>query len=207
MLSDQDTNMLKQQLGRIPRGVLAVIVRSSEDAPVVIVNYPLHHCCEGRDSGEGKGGGIQGEGGERLVPFPTLYWLTNPRLNNTLADMERLGVIDDIQNQINANHQLEHQVANDHRAYIEQRWKQLTKGDQEKIQKSPAMLETLRTRGIGGISNFLTVKCLHLHYAHHLATLCMNPNDPSPGTAVGRLIEQANPELLKIRQSFKFGNN
>ena len=199
MLTDRDAEMLKRQLGRTPRGVVGVVVRAGgcnsniigqgEGEPVVILNYPLQHCqsCE-----------------ERLVPFPTLYWLTCPRLSRELADMERNGAIEAFQNEIVCNSDLEHAIAKDHRDYIEKRWNLLTKPDRDLVSSSPTLLETLRTRGIGGISNFMMVKCLHLHYAHHLAMIGNNENDESTGTAVGKMIEDKNPDLAKLRNDFVY---
>ncbi|QQE13392.1 DUF501 domain-containing protein [Planctomycetota bacterium] len=192
MLTDHDANLLKQQLGRMPRGVVRVVIRTGEGEPVVIENYPVHHCGEGHS--------VRCDGGEKLIPFPTLYWLTSPRLSVVLSDMERRGAIDQLQQKIMSNGELEHQVADDHRAYINKRWDLLTQADRKVVEASPTLLETLRARGIGGISNFLMIKCLHLHYAHHLAALCCDGN----GSAVGRLIEEIEPELVKMRQRFTF---
>ena len=185
-LNERDSECLMRQLGRLPQGVVRVAVRSMEGEPVVIENYPVHHCkgCE-----------------ERLVPFPTLYWLTSPRLHHMLAEHERTGLIDRLQKKIEGNGDLEHAVAGDHKRYIEERWELLTRDDREIVGASPYLLETLRVRGIGGISNFMMVKCLHLHYAHHLAKLS---KEGEGGTTVGRLIEGADEDLLRVRKDFEF---
>jgi hypothetical protein len=48
---------------------------------------------------------------------------------------------------------------------------------------------SLQTVGIAGIREFSAVKCLHCHYAHHLAR-------PDHGNLIGRWVE----DLLKTQQ-------
>ena len=192
MLSEKDLHILKKQLGRMPRGVVAIAVRHKDRTPVVTVNYPLHH----EDAPHIPHIHEHSPCPEKLVPFPTLFWLTCPVLHRKLADLERRGQIDHLQNHINHNAELEHTLTEDHKSYIDLRWRLMNKDDQQAALESPCLLETLRARGIGGISNFLTLKCLHLHYAHHLANL------PQGGTTVGRLLEADNPQLIDIRNQF-----
>ncbi|WP_432798205.1 DUF501 domain-containing protein [Poriferisphaera sp. WC338] len=192
MLNDTDLQVLKRQLGRTPRGVVDVVVRYKDRTPVVTLNYPIHHEERPHIPHQHEHSPCS----EKLVPFPTLYWMTCPVLHKRIADCERQGMIDALQDVITHNAEIEHALINDHRAYIESRWKLLTKDDQQFVLESPCLLETLRVRGIGGISNFLTLKCLHLHYAHHLATL------PTGGSVVGRMLEEREPDLAKIRRGF-----
>jgi len=66
MVSERDLKVLKEQLGRPPRGVLAIERRCPAGHPQVIRVYPL----------------IDGE------PFPTLFWLTCPEIVKQISRLE-----------------------------------------------------------------------------------------------------------------------
>lgn len=55
-----------------------------------------------------------------------------------------------------------------HEQYIESRWRRLAESDKRLI-ADRGWTDALRERGIGGARNRAAVKCLHAHYAHHLA--------------------------------------
>jgi hypothetical protein len=117
--------------------------------------------------------------GGRPRPFPTLYWLACPELDRQLSELERTGWIARIQQRIARDVALKRRVAADHRAYIDERWRRLSAGEREAV-RDHGLEETLRRRGIGGILDFKSVKCLHLHYAHRLAA----------DNVIGELIER-----------------
>lgn len=94
---------------------------------------------------------IENVPGPNDPPFPTLYWLTCPTLSRTIATLERDGVIADLQARLNADENLQASLRNDHADYITRRG-------------------NLPYLGIAGMTNFAAVKCLHAHYAHHLAS-------------------------------------
>jgi hypothetical protein len=67
----------------------------------------------------------------------------------------------------------------DHEAYAAERWSTLRPADQAEVIRRGLEVE-FQERGIGGIRNRTGLKCLHLHYAHHLAR----------GSAVGRELDK-----------------
>lgn len=115
----------------------------------------------------------------RPALFPTLFWLACPDLDQQLSELERCGWIARIQRRIETDHALKERVAADHQACIDERWSMLSVAEQDVV-RAHGLEENLRRRGIGGILEFQSVKCLHLHYAHRLAA----------NNAIGELLEQ-----------------
>lgn len=155
-VSGRDLQVIRWQLGREPRGVMAVKRRCCRGYPQVIQVYPL----------------LNGE------PFPTLFWLTCPVLVERLSRLESQGYIKRLEARITEDGALREELYGDHRSYIAERWAALSEADRTWI-KNRGLAETFRKRGIGGISDWNKVKCLHLHYAHHLAR----------GSAIGHWLE------------------
>jgi len=60
-------------------------------------------------------------------------------------------------------------MAECHEAYARERWEMLTPHDRELVARRK-WDRALRDVGVAGIRNFASVKCLHTHYAHFLAT-------------------------------------
>ena len=142
--SDLDT--LREQLGRKPRGVRAIETRCPVGHPQVVRVYPL----------------VDGE------PFPTLFWLSCPSLVRQIAQLEHQGLIADLEALIARDDDLRAGLFENHRAYIAERWNELSARDRQGV-RDRGMADVFWERGIGGILNWTTVKCLHLHYAHHRA--------------------------------------
>lgn len=66
-VSDADLQALQDQLGRVPRGVVAVAARHVDGSPTVVRTAPR------LDDG---------------TPFPTSYYLTHPRLTKLVSTLE-----------------------------------------------------------------------------------------------------------------------
>ena len=111
-------------------------------------------------------------------PFPTLFWLECGEVARQIARLEYEGGVRAIEAQIFEDGEFRARVHADHDAYVTERWDSLSDVDRARAE-SAGVTRALRERGIGGISNRDSVKCLHLHYAHHLAR----------GTAIGAEIE------------------
>ena len=75
MLSPADALQIEDQTGRPPRGIVTVAAHCPAGHPAVAHCYPLLR----------KASGIE--------PFPTLYWLTCPRLRREISHIERDGAI------------------------------------------------------------------------------------------------------------------
>ena len=150
MLELTDEEQIARQMGRRARCVVAVAARCPAGHPAVITCYPLRR-----------------EGG-RLTPFPTLYWLTCPSLSRSLAHLERDGAIAAIGAELAADPVLQAGLRRNHEQYIAQRWATLSAEDRLLMSGSD-LAAFFQTRGIGGMTNLAAVKCLHLHFAQHLA--------------------------------------
>jgi len=154
-----DLNTLARQIGRRPHGALAVAHRCPVGHPGVLLTYPLR-----RRTG-------------RLSPFPSQFWLTCPRLSQQLSNLERNGVIDQMQHRLMASAELQEQFTEDHRRCIAHRWSLLSEADRHAVHRNN-LSHVFARRGIGGVKHWMSIKCLHLHYAHHLTL----------GDTVGRLL-------------------
>jgi hypothetical protein len=151
MITPQDIDAIAAQLGKRPRNVVAVAARCPAGHPCVITTYPLRK--------------IRG----RLAPFPTLYWLTCPRLSQSIAHLERDGVIAEAEAELERNPTMREALLRNHRDYIARRWATLTLEDQSLVD-AQGMRAEFDSRGIGGMANLASVKCLHLHVAQHLVS-------------------------------------
>ena len=159
MTEAQEIHHLISRKGRLLRGVLGIAARCPAGHAAVITCSPLQ-----RQRG-------------RLVPFPTLYWLVCPRLCRTLANLERSGVIKQLEAEIAGDATFFAAISKDHDDYIARRWAALSREERDLVERE-SLMEKMRSRGIGGIMNHATVKCLHTHFAHHLAC----------GSTIGRWI-------------------
>ena len=141
-----DRNIVAMQIGRSPRGELAVSVRCSYGYPQVIRVHPVVH---------GK-------------PFPTLYWLTCPFLAKEIDHLEADGWVKRLQARVMEDASLGTAMHEAHRRYCEQRDRLLSDSERAALEDD-GTLRGLTGRGIGGIADWDRVKCLHLHVAHALA--------------------------------------
>lgn len=130
-VSDADLATLARQLGREPRGVIEVSYRTPDGQPAVVKTAP------------------------RLpdgTPFPTLYYLTDPRLTADASRQESAGVMKDMTARLAADPGLARAYREAHEAYLAER----------------DAIESLGTDFSGG-GMPVRVKCLHVLMAHSLA--------------------------------------
>lgn len=129
--NERDLEIIAQQLGREPRGVLAVAYRTPDGLPAVVKTAP------------------------RLpdgTPFPTLYYLTDPRLTAEASRQESAGVMREMTERLAADPELAAAYRAAHESYLAER-------DE---------IESLGTDFTGGGMPD-RVKCLHVLIAHSLA--------------------------------------
>lgn len=157
MISDSDYQQVAALLGREPRGLRDIAIRSRDGIPAVIRVASLV------DS----------------KPFPTLFWLIDKKLNYAIDQLEAGGLIAQLQSQIDNSDELQQSLTIDHEAHIALRSALMLDVDRDAINKL-GFAEVLNRRGIGGIENFMRIRCLHTYYASHLV---------SPNT-VGKLVDQ-----------------
>ncbi|MGW5523523.1 DUF501 domain-containing protein [Gordonia sp. NPDC003950] len=130
-ISDDDLAIVTAQLGREPRGVIEVSYRTPDGQPAVIKTRP------------------------RLpdgTPFPTLYYLTDPRLTAEASRQESAGVMKEMTARLSTDPQLAAAYRRAHESYLAER-------DE---------IDSLGTDFTGGGMPD-RVKCLHVLIAHSLA--------------------------------------
>lgn len=128
---DRDLQIVADQLGRTPRGVLAIAYRTPDGVPAVVKTAP------------------------RLpdgTPFPTLYYLTDPRLTAEASRQESAGVMREMTERLSRDSELAEAYRRAHESYLAER----------------DAIEPLGTDFTGG-GMPERVKCLHVLIAHALA--------------------------------------
>ena len=126
-----DLEIVARQLGREPRGVLAIAYRTPDGQPAVVKTAP------------------------RLpdgTPFPTLYYLTDPRLTVEASRQEAAGLMRGMSERLSTDPRLAAAYRVAHESYLAER-------DE---------IESLGTDFSGG-GMPERVKCLHVLIAHSLA--------------------------------------
>jgi hypothetical protein len=130
-VSEADLALVAEQLGRTPRGVRAIAARCPSGHPSVIQTSPR------LDDG---------------TPFPTLYYLTCPRLSSLISTLEGSGLMREMTERLQTDPELAAAYQRAHEAYLAER----------------DAIESLGTQvTAGGMPT--RVKCLHVHVAHSLA--------------------------------------
>jgi len=128
---DTDRQTVAEQLGRPPRALRAVAHRCPSGHPSVIQTSP--RLADG-------------------TPFPTLYYLTCPRLTALVSRLEASGLMREQTERLGTDPELAAAYLAAHRAYLAER----------------DAIEPLGTDvSAGGMPS--RVKCLHVHVAHALA--------------------------------------
>lgn len=126
-----DREAVAQQLGREPRGMLAVAARCPSGHPNVVQTAP------------------------RLpdgTPFPTMFYLTCPRLASKIGTLEASGLMKEMTDRLASDPELAAHYRRAHDAYLAER----------------DAIEPLGTTvTAGGMPD--RVKCLHVHVGHALA--------------------------------------
>lgn len=130
-VSQADLDVVAEQLGRTPRGVLAIAYRTPDGRPGVVKTAPK--LPDG-------------------TPFPTLYYLTDPRLTAEASRLETTGVMREMTERLGTDPELAAQYRAAHEGYLAER-------DE---------IESLGTDFSGGGMPD-RVKCLHVLIAHALA--------------------------------------
>lgn len=145
----EDLRVLTWQLGRPPRGVLAV-KPCPYGFPQVILNHPLLPSEEGDPE-----------------PMPTIFWLTCPFLVDEISKLESAGAVKRYERVLPGDEELARAYARAHEAYRQERLSLLSSAELAWIKEKGYTL--LLTTGIAGITNPQRVKCLHAQLAHFLA--------------------------------------
>lgn len=130
-VADGDLAVVAEQLGRPPRGVLEIAYRCPDGAPAVVRTAP------------------------RLpdgTPFPTLYYVTDPRLTSAIGRLESHGLMHEMSRRLDTDVPLAEAYRAAHGDYLAER----------------NAIDDLGTDFSGG-GMPERVKCLHVLAAHALA--------------------------------------
>lgn len=152
--------IIAQQLGRAPRGIEAVAATDGEGTPLVLRMAPI----------------IDGK------PFPTLYWLCSDVLKVEISHIEASGVIKALEQRLQEEPEFLEAYQQSHRDYVTARWDAMSDAQREEVTRL-GYTKVMTERGIGGISNWHQIRCLHTQYAHHL---CGN-------NAIGQWMDKHHP--------------
>ena len=155
-LLPEDIEIVRAQIGREPRGMHSVVVRNAENQPAVVKVLPY-------DDGD---------------PFPTLYWLTCPKLSKQISSLEGQGRIKELENLLRTDMELCKQHIADHNHYHAERNNFLI--EIFGVDKASQLCPQFEGRGVGGLADYKRVRCFHMFYAAHLVT----PN------VVGKWVEE-----------------
>ena len=130
-VTDADREIIAEQLGRSPRALRAVAARCPSGHPSVVQTNPRL---------------------ENGTPFPTLYYLTCPRLASLVGRLEAGGVMKEMTDRLAVDDELAAAYQRAHESYLAERDAIEPLGHQ------------VTAGGMPG-----RVKCLHVHLAHTLA--------------------------------------
>ncbi|MBY4678639.1 DUF501 domain-containing protein [Marinobacterium arenosum] len=144
-ISREQLDIIEQQLGRPPRGLVAIARQTDDGVPLVLQMRSL----------------VDDQ------PFPTLYWLCSRDLHRAIAQIEDQGWVKEIEAEIEQDEALHAAYQADQRAYVERRWQLMAEEDRSRIAQL-GFSELFDRYGIGGIANWDKVRCLHMQYAQHL---------------------------------------
>ncbi|MDQ3156156.1 MAG: DUF501 domain-containing protein [Actinomycetota bacterium] len=132
-VAQADLDAVQEQLGRPPRGILEISSRCPSGHPNVVKTEPR------LDDG---------------TPFPTLYYITCPRLAGAIGTLEASGLMREMTDRLSAEPELAAHYLRAHESYLEQR---------EAIGHVPEVA------GISAGGMPYRVKCLHVLIGHSLA--------------------------------------
>ncbi|MFT6914862.1 MAG: hypothetical protein ACJAWL_001161 [Motiliproteus sp.] len=144
---------IEQQLGRPPRGLAEIAYQSPDGIPMVL---RMHSLVDDK-------------------PFPTLYWLCSTDLDRAISRIESTGWIKQIEQELQLDTEFKERYLQNHRDYVATRAQYLSPELRQRIAEL-GFSEVLERYGIGGISQWDRVRCLHMQYAHYLCTEGDNRN-------------------------------
>ncbi len=159
---DEDREVVKRQCDNEIGDIFGVVARCPHGFPQVVILNPVRK---------------NTKTGFSQTALSTLIWLTCPAVRNKIAELENSGMIKRVEYMITKDRSIE-SMMNDAHAHFYYFRKDIF----NKITGHGFTEDMVRISdsGVGGIKDVKTVKCLHLHYAHH--RIC-------PHNIVGRAVE------------------
>ncbi len=146
MISENHKTIIESQIGRPPVGCVSVTYEKNGIPAVLQMRSVVDD-----------------------KPFPTLYWLSSKDLYRAVARIETDGWVKRLEEQLAEDEALLAAYQACHRRYIERRWQLMLPEDKTFIEQR-GFTELFERYGIGGISRWDKVRCLHMHVADFLST-------------------------------------
>lgn len=157
--------MIRQQLGREPVGMTGIAVQNKGGVPLVLkMELLMDH-----------------------KPFPTLYWLSSKELYQAIAEIETAGVVKELEAELENDAALMEKHLADQQRYVDLRWASASEEQKQQIEEL-GFLPLYSKYGIGGISQWDKIRCLHMQYAYHL----------TEGSTIGQLLDERYGLGLKL---------
>lgn len=215
--SSLDRQQVLDQLGYVPGNFLSVVGRSADGTPVVLQTYPLAGGSARRQARSSSSASAAAAAVVVGTPFPTLYWLCHPAIHKAVADLERRGHVQRIEQEICASPALSRDLIECHQQYAADRWRSLTQPDRAMLLRSDETsmasrrnilqytgvagtnVNTTVTRQVGSERNRMfipSVKCLHAHYAQYRASSANSVVVNPVGKMVHELLQAEFPSLI-----------
>ena len=145
-------SIIKEQIGREPRGVLEVKTTCRWGFHQVIVNRPVSAIATD------------------LEIFPKMYRLTCPYMCREISAQESEGLIAHFEARLAGVPQFAAAMAATHVSYARERLALVHRDVRRRLKEEyPERYQVLATSGVGGFRSPLGVKCLHTHAAYFLA--------------------------------------
>lgn len=129
------------------------------------------------------------------TPFPTLYWLCSKDLHKAISRIETAGWVKQIEHELQHDEDLRARYLANHRDYVVQRDRLMSDPIRQRIEQL-GFTGLYQQYGIGGISQWDKVRCLHMQYAHYLgASSEASADDP----------QLSRPNVIGERMELEFG--
>lgn len=144
-LSEAQLEIISRQLGRQPRGIVRIAHQTAQGIPTVLQTRSL----------------------VADKPFPTMYWLCSQDLHKAINKIETSGWTKHIEQRILDEEDLREAFYKNHQQYVKARWQAMDPQDKARLEEL-GFIKLFDQYGIGGISQWDKVRCLHMQYAHHL---------------------------------------
>lgn len=138
-VTPKDQQIVAEQLGRLPRSMVAIGHRCTCGSPQVVVTLPR------LDDGS---------------PFPTNFYLTDPLLVRVISNLEANGEMKKLQDQLEASEEIQEKYLAAHRHYLAAR---------ALIAYHQGMSDVPEIENISAGGMPTRVKCLHALVGHALA--------------------------------------
>ncbi|MEH6471646.1 MAG: DUF501 domain-containing protein [Halopseudomonas sp.] len=160
-MTPEQLQLIEQQLGRPPRGIAEIAYQSTNGIPMVLRMRSL----------------VDDQ------PFPTLYWLCSKDLYKAISRIETYGWVKQIEQELQLDSAFRARYMDNHRHYVDRRDHYINDSERQRIAEL-GFTELFQRYGIGGISQWDKVRCLHMQYAHYLCGEAENRN------VIGERMEQ-----------------